>query len=89
MNIANQVKRAPLPDGLRHLAGQLMDVDSHEMMPAQVWVRECGPIAERLAHDWLSNGTDVSTNINNPNVRATTAMTRRSMPTRFGRKKDR
>jgi hypothetical protein len=68
VNIANQVKRAPLPDGLRHLAGQLMDVDSHEMMPAQVWVRECGPIAERLAHDWLNNGTDVSTNINNPNV---------------------
>ena len=48
--------------------GKLMDVDSHEMMPAQVWVRECGPIAERLARDWLNNGTDVSTNINNPNV---------------------
>jgi len=60
--------RAPLPEGLRHLAGQFLDVDSHEMMPAQVWVREIGPIAEKLAEDWLHTGTDVSTNLNDPNV---------------------
>jgi hypothetical protein len=57
-----------LPDGMRHLTGQLVDVDSHEMMPAQVWTRECGAIAGPLAEAWLSMGTDVKDDINHPNV---------------------
>ena len=31
-----------LPDELRSWAGEIVDVDSHEMMPAQVWRREFG-----------------------------------------------
>src|SRR5882757_6010618 len=59
---------AVLPDGIRHLAGKLVDVDSHEMMPAQVWSRGCGAIAEPLAEAWLNMGTDVKDDINHPNV---------------------
>ena len=34
-----------MPQGLQYLSGRILDIDSHEMMPAQVWVREFGPIA--------------------------------------------
>lgn len=57
-----------LPAGMRHLAGEIVDIDSHEMMPAQVWSRECGPIADKLAEAWISPGMTVEDDVNHPNV---------------------
>src|SRR5262245_6887552 len=57
-----------LPDELRSWAGEIMDVDSHEMMPAQVWRREFGALVDPLVHEWLNNGQDVTHNPNHPNV---------------------
>jgi hypothetical protein len=64
----NSSQANTLPAGLKMLAGEILDVDSHEMMPAQVWVQEYGSIANDLAEEWLNNGQDVSTNPNHPNV---------------------
>jgi predicted TIM-barrel fold metal-dependent hydrolase len=55
-----------LPDELQDFAGHILDVDSHEMMPAQVWVREIGPVADRLARHWLSNTAQLG-HLNHPN----------------------
>ena len=57
-----------LPDDLRSWAGEIVDVDSHEMMPAQVWRREFGALVDPLVHEWLNNGQDVTHNPNHPNV---------------------
>jgi predicted TIM-barrel fold metal-dependent hydrolase len=38
-----------LPSGLRALAGRLVDVDSHEMMPAQIWADFFGAEVTELA----------------------------------------
>jgi predicted TIM-barrel fold metal-dependent hydrolase len=43
------VEPIALPDGLRSLAGRLVDLDSHEMMPAQTWVDFFGPEVRELA----------------------------------------
>ena len=32
-----------LPEALKHLAGTIMDPDTHEQMPAQVWASEIVP----------------------------------------------
>jgi len=56
-----------LPADLQNLAGEILDVDSHEMMPAQVWVKECGTICEPLVEEWMSNGEDVTVNPNHSN----------------------
>lgn len=57
-----------LPPQLRHLAGEIIDVDSHEQIPAQLWVREMGPALEDLAELWLNNGVDIHSDRNHPNV---------------------
>ena len=57
-----------LPDDLRSWAGEIVDVDSHEMMPAQVWRREFSALVDPLVHEWLNNGQDVTHNPNHPNV---------------------
>ena len=45
-------KAAPLPERIAPYAGRITDVDSHEMMPAQIWVEAFGedarPIAEAI-----------------------------------------
>jgi predicted TIM-barrel fold metal-dependent hydrolase len=56
-----------LPRELHGLAGRILDVDSHEMMPAQMWIRQCGAVCEPLVQEWLQNGEDVSRNPNHPN----------------------
>ena len=66
MTVASCVDGYPLQ--LRHLAGQILDIDSHEMLPAQVWVREMGPITQDLATMWLNNGESIHTDRNHPNV---------------------
>jgi predicted TIM-barrel fold metal-dependent hydrolase len=58
-------QRIALPDELQRFAGNIVDVDSHEMMPAQVWIKECGPVCEALVQQWLNNGEDVTSG--NPN----------------------
>src|SRR5690606_36959676 len=63
----HQAASVALPAGLQSLAGEILDVDSHEMMPAQVWLKECGPLCEPLVEEWLNNGEDVSMNPNHPN----------------------
>jgi predicted TIM-barrel fold metal-dependent hydrolase len=55
-----------LPRELQDLAGDIIDVDSHEMMPAQVWVREIGPVANVLAQYWLNNKAELG-HLNHPN----------------------
>jgi hypothetical protein len=61
-------EQVSLPDGVRHLAGQILDVDSHEMMPAQAWMTEFGPAAKDLAEVWLNDGRDVSQSPVHPNA---------------------
>lgn len=51
-----------------NLAGRIIDVDSHEQMPAQLWTREVGEVAAELSHLWMTNGQDSRTNPNHPNV---------------------
>ena len=43
-----------LPDGLHHLSGKILDPDSHEQMPAQVWASES--IEVRTARHWMNMG---------------------------------
>jgi predicted TIM-barrel fold metal-dependent hydrolase len=57
-----------LPDDLKSLAGQIHDVDSHEMMPAQAWMTEFGPCAKDLAAVWLNDGRDVTQSPLHPNA---------------------
>ena len=40
---------AVLPDAVRPYAGRIVDVDSHEMMPAQLWEEVFGEIARPIA----------------------------------------
>jgi len=66
MNADQTVENLPPP--LRRFVGEIIDVDSHEMLPAQVWEREMGPIAKDFAHHWLNNGMDSTSDRNHPNV---------------------
>jgi predicted TIM-barrel fold metal-dependent hydrolase len=43
-----------LPRALQKYGGSILDVDSHEMMPAQVWVREMGDVMTDLADVFLN-----------------------------------
>ena len=38
-----------VPPALKAYAGRIVDVDSHEMMPAQIWEETFGPIAKPIA----------------------------------------
>jgi predicted TIM-barrel fold metal-dependent hydrolase len=67
MTIHQAAQGGALPAEIRNLAGDILDVDSHEMMPAQVWVKEFGRICEPLVDEWMSNGQDVSNNPNHSN----------------------
>ncbi|EJL30847.1 amidohydrolase family protein [Novosphingobium sp. AP12] len=53
---------------LRAFAGRMLDVDSHEMMPAQAWTAQLGPDFAPLAESFLTNGETNRENINHPNV---------------------
>jgi predicted TIM-barrel fold metal-dependent hydrolase len=71
MNAAAQITN--LPEGVRHLAGRILDTDTHEAMPAQVWGREIDSVMQDLADHWLNCGTDSTMEKNHPNVRGYTA----------------
>ncbi|MGE2735661.1 amidohydrolase family protein [Mycolicibacterium vaccae] len=57
-----------LPSDLAHLEGKILDVDSHEMMPLQVWEETFGPEVAPLAEAWRANGETAETDKNHPNV---------------------
>jgi predicted TIM-barrel fold metal-dependent hydrolase len=57
-----------LPSALRSFAGEILDIDSHEMLPVQLWARELGPVSDDLANIWLHNGADINSDRNHPNV---------------------
>lgn len=57
----------PYPDELKPYWGELMDVDAHEQLPAQVWEQEMGPALKDLATYWL-NMEDNGRDRHHPNV---------------------
>lgn len=57
-----------LPAELQHLAGKVVDVDSHEMMEIHEWVPEFGPDVQPLVDEWLNNGHTAETDKNHPHV---------------------
>jgi predicted TIM-barrel fold metal-dependent hydrolase len=70
----NAIPNMPnLPSELQHLAGQIMDSDTHEAMPAQVWTREIGPVMKDLAQHWLTSEINSNVEKNHPNVPGYTA----------------
>ena len=43
------MQAAAVPENLKPYAGRIVDVDSHEMMPAQIWIDTFGEIARPIA----------------------------------------
>jgi hypothetical protein len=56
-----------LPASLKRLEGRITDVDSHEMIPAQEWVRLFGPDVQAFADAWI--GRDEN-ELNDKKIRA-------------------
>jgi predicted TIM-barrel fold metal-dependent hydrolase len=54
----NDVVRGPvaLPVELSHFAGRIVDSDSHEMLPAQEWVKLLGPKVKAVAEYYMKFG---------------------------------
>lgn len=59
---------AVLPAPLKKFAGEILDMDSHEMMPAQAWVGQFGEIATAVAETWMNSGESALQNPNHPHV---------------------
>lgn len=59
--------QAPLPASVEPLAGRIVDVDSHEQMPAQVWVENFGEITRDYAETLMAKAP--ARNPNHPNVK--------------------
>ncbi|MDT9600541.1 amidohydrolase family protein [Sphingosinicella rhizophila] len=57
-----------LPPHLQKYAGRILDVDSHEMMPAQRWVDAFGPEIRPLVEAWTGKGEGEESHANHPNV---------------------
>jgi len=57
-----------LPAALRKFEGRISDVDSHEMMPAQEWVRHFGPEVQAFADAWSLRSENDRTDKNHPSV---------------------
>jgi predicted TIM-barrel fold metal-dependent hydrolase len=53
------VQAIGLPPGLQKYAGRILDVDSHEMMPIQLWTETFGADAQPLVDAWASHGVDM------------------------------
>jgi len=43
------MQASAVPDALQAYAGRIVDVDSHEMMPAQIWTDMFGEVARPIA----------------------------------------
>jgi predicted TIM-barrel fold metal-dependent hydrolase len=57
-----------LPPPLRELAGRIVDIDSHEMLPLQVWEREIGPCMQAIAKVFEDSGITAHDEHNHPNL---------------------
>jgi hypothetical protein len=61
------VDTATMPGPLRRLAGQIVDIDSHEMLPLQVWEREIGPCMRDIATAFARSET-IAEECNHPSA---------------------
>jgi predicted TIM-barrel fold metal-dependent hydrolase len=59
---------ATLPSPLSSLAGRIVDIDSHEMLPLQVWEREIGPCMNDIAEVFASSGITAHEQHNHPSL---------------------
>jgi len=57
-----------LPEPLIKYAGQIMDVDSHEMVPLQEWEAVYGPVVRPVFDAWSEKTETDEDNKNSPNV---------------------
>jgi predicted TIM-barrel fold metal-dependent hydrolase len=57
---------APLPPRITPFAGHISDIDSHEMMPAQVWVEVFGEVARPIADVIMSQPATYANSANRP-----------------------
>ncbi|AMK19598.1 MULTISPECIES: amidohydrolase family protein [Sphingobium] len=57
-----------LPPALQALAGRIVDVDSHEMIPAQQWVEYFGTGVSELADAWIASSVTDKEDKNSSNV---------------------
>lgn len=57
-----------LPAGLAHLEGELLDIDSHEMMPTNMWISEIGEVTRDLVAAWEAHREDSTRNPQHPNL---------------------
>jgi len=55
-----------IPKSLERFAGRITDVDTHEMMPAQIWEREFGPVTRDFAKAFLDLPPNDPTGANYP-----------------------
>src|ERR1700691_2530692 len=60
------IDRAPFPATIASLAGKIVDLDSHEMMPAQIWIEQFGEVARPYAAAIMAK--PLQRNPNDPNV---------------------
>ncbi len=58
---------AVLPPALQALSGKIVDVDTHEMAPAQAWIEEFGDVDKSFVDAFLHDETLGSPSPNNPN----------------------
>lgn len=61
-----------IPKVLEPFAGRIMDVDSHESVPAQLWEQEFGPVTSDLAKGFLSGPPNSAGGYNYPGYKADT-----------------
>jgi len=60
-----------IPEALAPYAGRIIDVDTHEMIPSQLWRQEFGPATDEFASIFQQLAPDDPTGANFPNTRAT------------------
>src|SRR6516162_6692260 len=59
-----------IPEALSRYAGRIVDADSHDAVPAQLWVAEYGPVAETLAERFYQTAPNNPGGSNFPDFKA-------------------
>jgi hypothetical protein len=59
-----------IPEALTRYAGRIVDADSHDAVPAQLWVAEYGPVAETLAERFYQTAPNNPGGSNFPDFKA-------------------
>lgn len=57
-----------LPETLKAYAGRIIDCDSHEMIPAQEWIKHFGPGVKEIAELFIHHETTDAFDRNHPNA---------------------